>query len=379
MNDRVDELLRDYASRWRADQAPPRSAYAMAHRAATGAVRHPRWVPAIAVAVAVVVVLVGLEVARGRWALQPAPATSPTPTVSTGVVPFLALPATRKTLPTTLMNPVPDPSSAAPLPPCAAADVNATSELGAAGGHTYLRVMFTSRGRACKLEGTPTVTPLDAKGSPANVPVTHDDSIFGPYLYPVAVSGTAAASLQTEWTSWHWCGATITIAKLRIAMPGGGSVTVDGYGDSSCADRPGLPGRPALVVAGFSPTTYQAEQATTAFHGVTAAIEAPKSVPAGSPVRLVISLTVPEGAGVLLNICPDYMVYVGDRSQTYALNCAAVPNLDSKGRPFLPGGSTTRFAAEIDAPTVAADYKVGWVLRPGGDDTIATATMITVE
>jgi hypothetical protein len=378
MNDRMDDRLRDYASRWRADQAPPPSAYAMAHRAATGAVRYPRWVPAIAVAAAVLLVLVGLGVARGRFMLQPAPATSPTPTVSPGVVPFVALPPTGAQLPTTVTTPDPDPSAAVALPACRASDLTATIQMEGATGTLYVAVTFTAPHTTCKLEGSPTVTPLDANGRKAAVPVTQNAVRGDPYDGPVAVSATVPALLSIGWSAAHWCGSVVTVAKLRIDIPGGGSVTVNGFGKSYCGDDPAQTVQPPISVPTFTPPEYQAAHTVTAFHGVAAAMEAPQSVAAGSTLQLVISLTVPPGPGVSLAVCPDYDLYFGEHSATYALNCAAVPSRDEQGRPFLPGGSTTRFEATVVAPEIAGEYKMGWLLH-AGDDGVATATQIRVE
>src|SRR5258705_12848624 len=137
MSDEMDELLRGYAPRWQAAQAPPAALYPMAYRAAAQPSTTWRWLPVAAVAGAVLVVIAGVGLVKGRNTTAPLPAISTTTTSPTGLVPFVALPPTGLRLPTVTLSPSPDPGLAKTLRPCRASDLHVSSQSDGAGGTRF--------------------------------------------------------------------------------------------------------------------------------------------------------------------------------------------------------------------------------------------------
>src|SRR5260370_24460875 len=127
----------------------------------------------VAIAVAMVALLIGC--AGTHWSA----ATSPVPKT----VPWLPLPPDLNPLPEPSPQPVPVPTG---TPMCSAADLEgAVIGSNGAGGHVLTTFAFARRGQvACELDGTPSVTLLDASGRPLPF------SIRAPF-FPNDVSGPA--------------------------------------------------------------------------------------------------------------------------------------------------------------------------------------------
>jgi len=365
--DEIDQMLRDYAPRWRAAQpAPPAVDRAVLVARRHIPIRRPAWwVPALAVATAVAVIAGGTGLIRSRTPRQTGPPVSTTPTSTPGVVSWAPLPPSGGVVPAISLPPSPDPAGADGLPPCHAANLQVSSERDGAGGTRYLFLTFTAI-RSCRLGGYPSVTALDGSGRTLAVPVQREAS-SGQYGYPVAVGSGAPATLSLGWSS-AWCAAEIDVARLRVVLPdGGGTVTTDGFGQSACYGTPGSGEKAPIIVRAFTPQTFTPARVVTAFDGVSVEPILPESIAAGGRLRFAVVLTAPAGPDVPLEMCPDYRINIGDvhgsTEATYALNCAAVAYRDAAGHPYLPGGTPVRFEMEADAPNApAAAAKLVWQL-----------------
>jgi hypothetical protein len=198
------------------------------------------------------------------------------------------------------------------------------------------------------------------------------------YGDPVAVGTDAPASLRLGWAS-AWCAAPIDIARLRLTLPrDAGVLTFAGFGASACFGTPGDGSKAPIRVGSFSPKEYLPARISTSFDGLSARAILPESVLRGSRLHFLVVLTAPVGHDVSLDPCPDYLVAIGDVTDsthaTYALNCAAVPYRDAGGHPYLPAGTDVRFDMEADAPSRPTDgAKLVWQLD--GIDTVAGGTI----
>jgi hypothetical protein len=372
-NDDIDVMLREYAPRWRTAQPPPPTAE-VALRVATDEARRAeriarvlrlprgglRWLPVVAAAVSIGLVAGGIGVVR-HYA-QPSPAETPSPSTSPGLVPWRELPQTGTTLPTVVTSPSPDPSLARTLPPCRAEDLRVSApRAGAAGGTRTLTVEFRAPARACRLDGYPSVRPLDAAGRPVAVPVELDVPEYG---NPVALGGTAVALLELAWTS-SWCADEVDVATLRLALrEAGGTVAIDGFGRSQCYGVPDSGTTAPIRVAEFRPEHFTPGQMGSQFDELSVKATLPATAKAGEVMRFRVTLTAPADHDVVLDPCPDFSIAIGNTSVAYALNCAAVAYRDAAGRPYLPAGVPVAFAMQFEVPPEAhPGAKVVWQLR----------------
>ncbi|MBK7271694.1 MAG: hypothetical protein IPI13_00470 [Actinomycetales bacterium] len=186
--DPIDEQLQGYAARWR-DALPPTPAVPTdlpTHSAGFG--RRGRgvagWLPLVAAAAVLAVVVVAVRLGQGGTDLgsvggptaatktATSSATATGSAVNNGVVPWVPLPATNPTIPTTTVPASPDPALAQGLPVCRAADLTATTERDGASGTSFLFVTLIGlAGRhACRVEGYPTIEFL-ANGVPVAIPL----------------------------------------------------------------------------------------------------------------------------------------------------------------------------------------------------------------
>jgi hypothetical protein len=307
-------------------------------------------VPVLAAAAAVAVVVVGIAFAVSAW-----PKTVAGPSGADQPVPWVALPATHPDPKATRVPASPDPAIAAALPGCRATDLRANVEPNGAGGTRYLMVNLTAAS-PCRVSGVPAVTALGPDGSQVDVPQLVQT---GPYLDAVAVGPAPNAVIVLSWPS-AWCAAPVTVAKLRIDIgSGGGPLTVDGFGESTCS-APGSGNEKAPISVGsFQPIESSPAHEETVFSGVRARVDLPPSVPAGQPLHFTVTLTAPPDRDVPLDVCPDYAISIGEEgnytSTEYALNCAAEPHRNADGVRILPAGVEVTFAMVAVAPP-----------RPGG-------------
>lgn len=275
----------------------------------------------------------------------------------------------------------PDPAEAAALPPCRAGQLRVEPKLGVAAGTRGQTLTFrVTGGIRCRLTGRPGVTALNGE-TPLAVPV---DTGGTGYTHPVAVSEGHPATLVLTWSS-GWCASPVVVDRLRLDLPNdGGTLTTDGFGPSQCYGEPGSGTRSPITVGTFQPAEFAAERRVTVFDGVSADIAAPDSGTAGAQLRFTVTLTAPAGRDVPLDACPDYLVTVtapaGPTSDSYALNCAAVPHRDAAGRPYLPAGVPVRFAMRAEIPPgVAGDAKLAWQLVLPGTDSVVAGAVVPIR
>jgi hypothetical protein len=403
--DPIDEQLQGYAARWR-DALPPTPAVPTdlpTHSAGFG--RRGRgvagWLPLVAAAAVLAVVVVAVRLGQGGTDLGSVggPTASATTTatssatatgsaVNNGVVPWVPLPATNPTIPTTTVPASPDPALAQGLPVCRAADLTATTERDGASGTSFLFVTLIGlAGRhACRVEGYPTIEFL-ANGVPVAIPLGQQpwQSSYLPMLtsYPgaVLVSPDAAAVATLLWQ--NWCPPSGSQAQIRLSWPGSsGYVTVDGAGGSgACQTNPSTTERYPLRSFTFAPETYTAGTVSTPYDTVVASVTAPKDVVLGGSVDIVVTLTA--AADVLLAPCPDQSITLSADSATprrFAINCSDVASRNSQGQPILAAGVPARFAVKLPVPDQRGDYKFHWTLvLPQGGPQITAGAVLTVR
>jgi len=106
--------------------------------------------------------------------------------------------------------------------------------------------------------------------------------------------------------------------------------------------------------------------------GIDGQLEATNDPAPGEQLRFVVTLTAREG-DVSLAQCPDYSIVErwswDDFSVAkFALNCAAVPNRDSAGAPYLPDGVPVKFEMRGSGPGLDGGPETAtWKLKaPGG-------------
>ncbi len=157
-------------------------------------------------------------------------------------------------------SPAPSPAwSLALAAPCRAADLRARAELGAGGtGTVGADVAFTDVGDApCTLSGSPaSIELLGADGSALPLVIGTPEETPGP---PVTLSPGVAdsAGLGINWQ--NWCGALVGSLRVRVALPGGGTVTTTPAGPLGGdvvprCDHPEAPSELILVFSFISPT-----------------------------------------------------------------------------------------------------------------------------
>jgi hypothetical protein len=171
----------------------------------------------------------------------------------------------------------------------------------------------------------------------------------------------------------EWCTAPLRVDKVRLVLPGGaGGFTLRGFrGTPSCtvpleevppSDRHGSP----VVVGSFAPQRWRTARVVSPYAGVDAVLRRTARARPGHPLDFQVVLTARRD--VVLDPCPDFTIeqYRGDgpgrsSEDRYALNCAAVPTRDARGRPYLLAGKPVRFAMHVDL--LAADaVKFLWTL-----------------
>jgi hypothetical protein len=217
------------------------------------------------------------------------------------------------------------------------------------------------------------------KGEPVDVPVQRVKTGFAVYHGPVLVTKHAPAVLALSWTSL-WCTTPVGNDTLRAVLPGGGSLSFAGFGRSPfCNGTPGA-GPTPIMMQPFAPQRRRAAVTRSVFHSVRETWDAPRTAAAASET-LHFSVTLRSKQKLVLDPCPDYTVAVFGAhqpgSQTFALNCSAVPFKDSRGRAYLPAGIPVRFAmeAQVGEPGVA---KFLWELKTP-DRTVLLGDALTIK
>jgi hypothetical protein len=241
--------------------------------------------------------------------------------------------------------------------PCRPADLAASAdEIGVGLGNTNLPVRFVNRSDSpCLLDGSPTLAGLRADGTIVALKVA-DGSYFGDPgptanigpagIAAVNISGADACPAVLD-------GAHRIFPRLRIGLPGGGSVDVaDRDFDMICgvsASRFGVPADDELaLIAPPSP--------------LTARIDAPAMATPGQTLVYTVTLENPTSTAVSLSPCPAYEEFVGSGVETtwvatirdYYLNCGRASTIP-------PGGSLTfEMRLELPADQPSGQAKFGW-------------------
>ena len=376
-DDRMDTRLRAHAERWR-DAAAPAPTVDVTRLAPRPAGR-AWWLAGLSAAAIVLAILGGTVLVGHDGSAPPKPLHTPTPTG--GVVPWAALPPTHPQIPAQTTPASPDPAEAAGAPDCRATNLHATGRPGAAAGTYYLTVRLTLAGdHPCRLEGYPAVHLLD-KGRAAPIPLEHlvDDSV---YRGPVLVADGHPALLQLSWSA-NWCVAPVHNDTIHLVLPGG-FLTLPGLGGSQCYGTPGSGHRQPVEIRTFEPAKHRDAVSSTAYADVDVAGALDIATTPGATVDFVVTLTSPHD--LVLDPCPDYQIIqsgeAGPATESYALNCAAVPYKDAHGRPYLPAGTPVRFAMRTTAGAADTD-KLSWhldtvdALGTSGTLTVTPATPVT--
>jgi len=287
--------------------------------------------------------------------------TSPAPS-SGSVVPWLPLAADLMPLPVPSPQAVPVPAG---TPACTLAELEA-AVIGSNGatGHILTTFAFATRGaHACQLDGTPTITLLDAAGRTLafkNRDPYFPNEVTGPALVdPGATPGPyegpkyGQAGLTIDWISQpESCPgeAGVKVAKVKIAIAGAGTLMIaipdepagyrcQGVGVGALADPP---------IEDDSPPEPPAPDPS---------IAAPSKVKAGDQLRFVVTLTNPTMLPIDLRAhCPNYeeelffSIQAGSPplggKHFYRLNCEAAGILNP-GKPMA-------FAMVLQVPADAA-------------------------
>jgi hypothetical protein len=236
----------------------------------------------------------------------------------------------------------------------------------------------------CQLAGYPSVDALDPSGRTLAVP-TYRNTGLENYNGPTAVSDSTPAVLTLQW-SYQWCAAPINVGKLRITLPANsGSFTVTGFGPSACVNSPTPSYREPIAIGPIQPHDYQPAHTMTEFNDVTVSLVVPHvAVSPGDTLRFTVSLHAPALHDVTLNPCPDYTIWLkgySEATETYALNCPAVPHHDAAGNPLLPAGSVVFFAMQVtlpfaDRPSSGTTLFLGWRLNT--EEQTGSSALLTV-
>jgi hypothetical protein len=213
---------------------------------------------------------------------------------------------------------------------CTPGDLKVSAgDIGAGLGNINLPVTFVNHSpSACVLNGEPTITGVETDGR--LVPLrANSGSYFGDPGPPANIAKGEAAALNISGADAcpdALAGRHRVYARLRIGLPGGGSVDVAARDfDAVCGVSVSRFGVPADVEPAVDP----------AVSPLTAEIVAPGTVVAGKVLVYTVTLTNPTATDVSLSPCPAYDESVGSGSDNvwaatvlhYSLNCDAFPTI----------------------------------------------------
>lgn len=227
---------------------------------------------------------------------------------------------------------------------------------GAGLGNTNLPVTFSNvSSSTCALVGYPTLVGIDRTGVPHSISVGHG-SYFGDPGPPANIAPGEAAALNisgADACQAALAGEPVTYTTLRIGLPAGGSVEIDGNGfDTICG----------VWVSAFGVPAAATPPIDVPPSPLTAAITAPRSVAPGTTLIYVVTITNTAGTDFSLVPCPAFEEFVGSgSSETWIatvregfLNCDAVRVIPAHGTVSYE----MRLAIPDDQP--AGEAKFGW-------------------
>ena len=114
---------------------------------------------------------------------------------------------------------------------------------------------------------------------------------------------------------------------------------------------------------------------TSPYDDVTAAGDLDLTARADQPLNFAVTLTSKHD--LPLDPCPDYTILTSAGESSYALDCAAVPHRDARGRPYLPAGVPVTFAMRAD-PGRESTPKFLWQLTTPRSAHVFVAGLLTV-
>ena len=262
------------------------------------------------------------------------------------IIPWVDRPVAAYVAPT----PVPYPTDARA---CQAADLAASAgDVGAGLGNINLPVSFRNvSDSTCVLKGQPTIAGLRSDGTVVVLRVSQG-SYFGDPGPPANLAPGAVGALDVS--GGDSCSQRV-YPKLRIGLPGGGSLDVAAGGfDTGCGVSVSQFGVPADAVPAVNPPQSP----------LTAEIIPPVTVVAGTTLRYTVTLTNPSSTNVSLSPCPAYQEFVGSGSTTwvatvrnYQLNCDATT--------VIRAASSVTYHMELALPAdqPGGRAKFGWSLQ----------------
>lgn len=312
------------------------------------------------------VVVIAVGVGYAGWQLSQAPVTHPTATVApradNGVVPWVDRPG---------VNPTPPPSPPAPAPAYAACTADQIrvkdTRGGAAAGNIGLDVTLVNASSSpCSLSGYPSsFIGVRSSGAHETIKVGHG-TMFDDNAWPanLAPNDTAQFDIGTA----DGCDAlnratpqTNSFTAAIVGLPGGGTFTVNSGFDIACGIGVGKFG-----IAGQQPPD------PAAYPGLTAALNAPDSAPAGTTLHFTVTLTNMGRSALQLDPCPVYDVALISKSYdalVYTLNCDTV-------REIAAGASVT-YAMQIPVPDEKGGVKFSWSIPAQASAGAAKLLIIT--
>jgi hypothetical protein len=254
----MDDDLRELLQR-KADDIPP---HHEVPRSLVGRARRRIALNALAVGLTVVVVAGGALAGLRTFGAASNQIPVGMPTTSTSLPSTTASPSQ----PSPSVSPSPSPSvSPSPSLPtitaCTSAQVRAVGSMQGAAGSREGGIRFENLSdKTCTLRGTPTITLLDQNLKPITSGVTFGSSPPGwvvdglpePAGWPVVTIHTGEyASVRIRWS--NWCPDGRAAPLWRVAMPGGGTVDVNGL-DAVTPPPCNGPGQPSTIEEGpFEP------------------------------------------------------------------------------------------------------------------------------
>jgi Protein of unknown function (DUF4232) len=358
----VEARLRAAFQRARVPASPP-SLRARIDELAAEPARHrsPRRPAALLAAAAIAIVgLTGASLLVGSRPPAPTPPSpsrgpsSPPSSSPPVIVPWVDRPAAQYVAPT----PVPFPTDARP---CRASDLKVSSgPSGTALGNFNLRIDFLNVSTsACLLRGEPTLAGVTAAGKAVPLHAT-SGGYFGDPGPPANIAPGERAAVNVGGAVV--CDSTSSrraYEVLRISLPNGG-----GPIDLRLAPLETPCG--GVSVSEFGVPALAEPTPEPSISPMTARIDAPPTVRAGTTLSYTVTLSNPSGADVSLVPCPSYTEAVGSGSSSrwvgtvryYELNCDTIHAIPA-------GGSVTfemRLALPKTQPT-SSDVKFTWYLQ----------------
>lgn len=294
----------------------------------------------------------------GRYSVAPT-GTSPSSSLAE-LVPWVNRPLPAYVAP----SPTPYPTGASPC---------RTTQLRIGGTHTgigmsqaVLEVSLVNTGpAACLLHGQPRVSGITGSGVRVTLPARPGPTFAGA-LVPADIAPGDHGYLDLGTGSACGTGAdqmqSTTYRELVFIMPDGATMGSHlTFNAGSCGvivDQLGLP------------MTAEGQPSPGPLAGLTARLDVPSSVAAGSVLDYAVTLSNPTAQPIALSPCPAYTEWSSalmtteskeTPGLTYRLNCDTVTS--------IPPGASVTYAMKLDIPASAlvGTSKFGWQLdEPGG-------------